>query len=213
MNKITDDFLTIALPKGRLENKIEEYLSRCGCSFSFAGRELIAFDNENKLKLLLVKNADLPVYVKHGIAGLGICGEDVITETGYEFYKIFEFPFGSTRMCLAAKRGDGFSKDLRTKVKIATKFPIFTERYFHSLGIPVEIIKLSGSIELAPILGLTHYIVDLVETGSTIKENNLEIIEELAKIKVYLISNPAYYKLNYKKVDDFVRRLQKGQFK
>jgi len=210
MNNVTDDFLTIALPKGRLEKKIKDYLSKCGCSFSFTGRELITFDNESRLKLLLVKNADLPVYIKHGIAGLGICGEDIITETGYDFYKIFEFPFGRTRMCLAAKKGDKFSRDRQSKIRIATKFPVFAERYFHSLGVPVEIIKLSGSIELAPILGLTHYIVDLVETGNTIRENNLEIIEELAKIKVYLISNPAYYKLNYKKVDDFVRRLKKG---
>ena len=211
MSGVSEDFVTIALPKGRLIDSIGNYLSRCGCNFSFAGRELVTTDSENRLKFLLVKNADLPIYVKHGIAGLGICGEDVIAETGYEFYKLFEFSFGSTRMCLACKKGDNLSPDRQIKLKVATKFPVFAERYFHSMGIPVEIIKLSGSIELAPILGLTHYIVDLVETGNTLKENNLEIVEVLSWIKVYLISNPAYYKLNYKRVDDFVRRLNEGK--
>ena len=208
------DTITVAIPKGRLFGEITDFLGKAGYRVSFSGRELIATDRASNLRFMLVKNADLPIYVTRGIAGLGICGDDVLFETKFPVYRLFKFPFGRTRMCIATRRGEGDALDRGTQpLKIATKFPRFTESYFHSMGIPVEIIKLSGSIELAPVLGLTNLIVDLVQTGRTLAENNLEIIEELASINVYLISNPAYYKLNYKRVEDFVKGLKSVEYR
>ncbi len=199
--------ITIAIPKGRLEKEIISFFSNREIEISFVGRELVFSDKRNGIDFILVKNADLPIYVANGIAGLGVCGEDVLLESNYQVYKLFKFPFGSTKMCIAGIKGTALDSNEYKPIRIATKFPSFTRNYFHSRGIPVEIIKLTGSIELAPLLGLTRFIVDLVQTGRTLKENNLEIIDILKEINVYLISNPAYYKLNYSKVDALIARL------
>lgn len=200
--------LTIALPKGRLLDRFNEHLASRGISISFEDRKLIAEDSRHRLRGFLVKNTDLPVYVHHGIAGLGVCGEDVLYESGYDFFRLVRFSFGGTRMCLAARRGmEPLSEAGPSRLAVATKFTRFTRDYFQARGIPVEIIKLNGSVELAPLLGLAPYIVDLVETGSTIQANNLTIVEELEKIGVYLIANPAYYKFHYKRVDKLVSLL------
>ena len=160
------------------------------------------------MKFFLVKNADLPTYVSHGIAGLGICGEDVLYESGFPFFQLHTFSFGFTRMCLAGKAG---SKPLteESSLKVATKYPRITSDYFHKKGKAVQIIKLNGSVELAPVLGLAPYIVDLVETGSTLEANNLEIFEVIREIRVHLIANPAYYKLHYERVNNIVKMLEK----
>jgi len=198
----------MGLPKGRLFETVSDLFEKGGMGFSFENRKLMAKDATGTLNIFLVKNADLPTYVNYGIAGLGICGEDVIYESGYRFYKLLSFPFGSTKMCLAAKKGYTL-EDSRKQVKVATKFPRFTRTYFHAQGIPVEIIKLNGSVELGPITGLAPYIVDLVETGSTLKANNLEIIEELADIQVYMIANPSYYKLHYQEINRLTEWIKK----
>ena len=200
--------LTIALPKGRLLERIIACLKEAGIKVAFAKRELVCFDEKNRLKFLLVKNSDLTTYVHHGIAGLGICGEDRIIESGYRFYKLHEFPFGATRICLAGRADRRQGKE-QLRLKVATNFPRFTQMFFLKRGIPVEMIKLEGSVELAPVLGLTPYIVDLVETGSTLQAHGLEVLEELADIRVHLISNPAYYKLEYQDVDHLVCKLGK----
>jgi ATP phosphoribosyltransferase len=200
--------LSIALPKGRLLERIIACLKEAGIEVAFGKRELVCFDEKNGLKFLLVKNNDLTTYVHHGIAGLGICGEDRIIESGYRFYKLLEFPFGATRLCLAGRRPRQEGGE-EQRLKVATKFPRFTQTFFLKRGIPVEMIKLEGSVELAPVLGLAPYIVDLVETGSTLKAHGLEVLEELAEIKVALISNPAYYKLEYQNVDHLVHKLGK----
>ena len=199
--------LTLALPKGRLFDQVLEHLAKQGLEFPSPGRELVLTDTKGALQVFIVKNSDLPVYVSHGIAGLGICGSDVIRESGGVFFELHEFPFGSTRMCLAARQGASRDESMR-RLKVATKFPVFTRNFFHSRGIPVEVIKLNGSVELAPLLGLAPYIVDLVETGSTLKANGLEIVEELEKTKVKLIANFAYYKVYYKEVDKLVSFLK-----
>ena len=204
--------LTLALPKGRLFDQVREHLAGRGLEIPSPGRELTLADKKGILQVLIVKNSDLPVYVTHGIAGLGICGSDVIRESGRVFFELHEFSFGATRMCLAARQGSSREESSSSvqRLKIATKFPVYTRNFFNTRGIPVEIIKLNGSVELAPVLGLAPYIVDLVETGSTLKANGLEIIEELEKIKVKLIANPAYYKVHYNKVDTFVRFLKES---
>lgn len=199
--------LTLALPKGRLSDQVRNYFEERGLAFRFNDRELVAFDREKSLKIFLVKNSDLPTYVNHGIAGLGICGDDVLTETGHSFYRLMTFPFGGTAMCLAGKKGDALEYTARN-LTVASKFPVFTRNFFNGRGLPVEIIKLSGSVELAPVLGLSRYIVDLVETGGTLRANNLEVLDRLGEIKVRLIANPAYYKIHFKKINQIVDRLK-----
>ncbi|MEW5814210.1 MAG: ATP phosphoribosyltransferase, partial [Spirochaetota bacterium] len=129
--------------------------------------------------------------------------------SGYRFYNLVTFPFRRTTMCLAAPK-DYIHNPMVKHLTIATKYSRFTRDYFHSRGIPVQIIKLNGSVELAPVLGLAPYIVDLVETGNTLKANNLAVIDKLEDIKVSLIANPAYYKLNYKRINSIIERLQDG---
>ena len=204
--------LLFALPKGRLMEKTKELLGSMNVNFSFDNRKLVADDESGNFRFFLVKNSDLPTYVNHGIAGLGVCGSDVIYESGKDFYKLHTFAYGSTTMCLAGLKGaHDFGNE--ASLKIATKFTTFTRDYYHRKNTPVQVIKLNGSVELGPVLGLAPYIVDLVETGNTLKANNLEVIRELADIKVHLIVNPAYYKLNYKRINKFVDDIKKGEKK
>lgn len=205
-----DQTLTLALPKGRLLDQVREHFSSRGIEFMFRDRTLVTHTTEGTIRIILVKNNDLPVYVNHGIAGLGICGSDVMRESGYQFYELCRFDFGSTRMCLAAREDHVPSQDA-SHLSIATKFTRFTREYFHRRGIPVQIIKLNGSVELAPVLGLSTYIVDLVESGGTLKANNLKITDTLAEIHVALICNPAYYKLHYARIDQLVSRIKEDQ--
>ena len=191
--------LTLALPKGRLMEQVREHFASRSLEFTFGNRELIAEDESGVFRIFLVKNSDLPVYVHHGIAGLGICGEDVLYESGHEFYRLARFSFGGTRMCIAGKEGTVL--DPGERLTVATKFTRFTQMYFHERGIPVEIIKLNGSVELAPILGLAPFIVDLVETGNTLEANNLKILEKLKDIGVFFIANPAYYKVHFRRIN------------
>ena len=204
--------LIFALPKGRLMEETKDLFHSMGIDFSFDNRKLVADDKTGNFRFFLVKNSDLPTYVNHGIAGMGVCGSDVIFESGYDFYKLHTFSFGSTKMCLAGLKGNHNSGN-DAALKISTKFTRFTRDYYHRKNTPVEVIKLNGSVELGPVLGLSPYIVDLVETGNTLKANNLEIIKELEDIKVHLIVNPSYYKLNYKRINNFVEDIKTGEEK
>ena len=208
--------LTLALPKGRLEEQVQTHFAQHGIDFSFSDRKLVAQDNSGIFEIMLVKNVDLPTYVHHGIAGLGICGEDVLYESGYDFFRLLALPFGGTQICLAAKKelAETISRhqDWREAVRngglrVASKFTRFTRDYFQNLGIPVDLIKLNGSVELAPVLGLAPFIVDLVETGSTLKANNLAVVQVLQKIGVYLVANPAYYKYHYRHIDQVLNQI------
>lgn len=207
-------YLTIALPKGRLLEKINDFFFKKGIiqrEIKEDSRKLEYLDEKKKIRFLFVKNWDVPVYVNYGVADLGICGSDVLYESDFEFLNLNVLPFGKTKVCVA-----GFEKDKHlyfntfnnkyfiTDLKIATKLIKWTKDFFIKKNIPVNIIKLSGSIELAPILGLADFIVDLVETGTTLKENNLVIIEEIGFTEVNIIANPSLYKLNYKEIDHII---------
>ncbi len=202
--------LTIALPKGRLLEQTQEFFAYAGFHFNVENRRLVARDADDKLTLMFVKNSDVPTYLHHGIAGLAVCGEDVVYESGYSFYRLMEMPYGSTKICLATREDFDPAADSSGRMRVATKFTRFTRDFFHQRGLPVEVIRLNGSVELAPLLGLAPYIVDLVETGSTLKANKLEVREELAQISVHLLANPAYYKYYFREVDEFVAQLQAG---
>jgi len=199
--------LTIALPKGRLYERVQKHFETKGIFFEFEKRKLVAYDREENLKIYLVKNSDLPTYVAHGIAGLGICGEDVIYESGHKFHKLLPFSFGGTTLSLAAIK-DYTPESSQGPLTIATSYTEMTRRYFHEQGVPVKIIRLNGSVELAPVLGLAPCIVDLVETGSTLKANNLEVIQKLQDIQVFLIANPAYYKIHYQAINRFIEQIR-----
>ncbi len=198
--------LTIALPKGRLFEQVQEFFSAKGLNFQFEKRKLVSYDEEGLLKIYLVKNSDLPAYVNSGIAGLGVCGDDVVYESGLDFYRIRTFDFGGTRLSMAALQ-DRVEENIQRELTIATSYTAMTRDYFHERGIPVNIIRLNGSVELAPSLGLAPYIVDLVETGSTLRANGLEVIQDLMTIKVRMISNRAYFKLNYDRIQTLLDRI------
>lgn len=202
--------MTIALPKGRIFHSIRDHFAAARVHFSFDGRQLRVKDDDGRLEAFLVKNSDLPTYVHHGVAGLGFCGEDMLYESGFEFVRLLEAPYGATRMCLAAPAGVPNPLETEGQLTVATKFTRFTRDYFHAQGRAVDIIRLAGSVELAPLLGLSSCIVDLVETGSTLTANNLRIVEELDSIRVFMIANPAYYKLYYREIRDLVDRLECG---
>lgn len=207
---MTNQPLLFALPKGRLMEQSKDLFKSMGINFSFDNRKLVATDDSGNFRFFLVKNSDLPTYVNHGIAGLGVCGSDVIYESGKDFYKLHTFSYGGTKMCLAGLKGAHNSGN-DAALKIATKFTGFTRDYYNKKNKPVQVIKLNGSVELGPVLGLAPYIVDLVETGNTLRANNLEVIRELEDIKVHLIVNPAYYKLNYKRINKFVEDIKVGE--
>lgn len=209
------DMLTIAIPKGRLQKKIGEYFSRVGITIEEISRRLDYIDEDNNIRFLFVKNSDVPVYVNYGVADIGISGSDVIYQSNFSFLRLGILPFGQTRICLAGYEKDRVKYDLYgddrmfvEELRIATKFTRFTKDIFIEKGIPVTIIKLTGSVELAPILGLADFIVDLVETGTTLKENNLSVIEDLGKTEVEVIANPGLYKLQYKKIDSLMEKIR-----
>lgn len=209
------NLITIAVPKGRLQKQIAEYVASCGITIEEKSRKLDYLDTPNNLRFLFVKNADVPVYVNYGAADLGIAGSDVVFESNFEFLKLHTFPFGSTKICIAGYDKD---KDIYLKagdenndvneIKIATKFVRFAKEYFHTKNLPVKIIKLTGSVELGPILNLSHFIVDLVETGSTLKENHLSVIEEIGRTQVDIIANQSLYKINYTKINEIINKIK-----
>ena len=194
--------LTIAIPKGRLLDDVVAHLAKRGMSIEFGSRRLSATDDSGRLEAYKVKNHDLPAYVHHGIAGLGICGEDTVAESGLSFTRILSFPFGGTKLCVAAPAGSPPPESLGGPVTVATSYVRMTRDWFHRRGIPVKIIKLDGSVELAPALGLAPYIVDLVETGGTLRANGLEVVTHMRDISVRLIANTAYFKLRYREIGE-----------
>lgn len=192
--------LTIAIPKGRLLDSVVKHFTARGMDIRFGSRKLSAVDSTGRLEIYKVKNHDLPAYVHHGIAGLGIVGDDTVAESGHSFTRILTLPFGKTRLCVAAPKGTLPPEKRGGTITVATSYVRMTRDWFHRRGIPVKIIRLGGSVELAPVLGLAPYIVDLVETGSTLAANGLEVVTDLADIKVRLIANPAYFKLHYREI-------------
>jgi len=194
--------LTIALPKGRLLDSVVSHLSQRGMDISFGSRKLSTVDSTGRLEVYKVKNHDLPTYVHHGIAGLGIVGDDTVAESGLSFTQVLTLPFGGTRLCVAAPTGTPSPEIPGVSVRVATSYVRMTRDWFHLRGIPVKIIRLGGSVELAPVLKLAPYIVDLVETGNTLVANGLEILVDMVDIKVRLIANPAYFKLHYREIGE-----------
>jgi len=197
--------LKVAIAKGRVAEKVSELLldtSDYGNIIDLNSRKLVFINKDNEIEFFMVKPSDIPVYVGSGAADIGIVGKDVLMETQNQVYEILDLKTCSCRMVLA---GPSEKQQVRPIVrKIATKYPRIAAEYFNSKSEPVEIIKLDGSIELAPIVGLSDAIVDIVESGKTLKENGLVVYEKICDITARMIVNRVSYKMKNKSISTFV---------
>ena len=193
-------YLTMALTKGRLAKQTMQLLEKVGISCEEmtdeemtdpATRKLIFINEELKLKFFLAKGPDVPTYVEYGAADIGVVGEDTIMEEGRKIYEVLDLGFGKCRMCVAGPEEAAALLNGQEQIRVATKYPKIARDYFtERKNQTVEIIKLNGSIELAPIVGLAEVIVDIVETGSTLKENGLKVLEEVCPLSARVVVNP-----------------------
>lgn len=187
--------LNIALPKGRLGDKVYKMLEGIGydCKSIYEdGRKLVFENPDAGVRYLLVKPSDVTIYVEHGAADVGIVGKDILEESQPDVYELLDLNIGKCRMCVAAR--SDYREDSSRTLRVATKFVSIAKRYYAQQNRDIEIIHLTGSIELAPILGLADVIVDIVESGSTIRENNLRILTEFMPISARFIANKASFK-------------------
>lgn len=194
--------ITIAIPKGRLGNDLVKKLqeSKIGEGIDLKSRKLIFHDAKNQIDFVFLKNSDVITYVENGIADIGIAGSDVIAESDSQVYCLQKLEVGKCKMSVAGISGKAdFGKE--AVLKVATKFPKIAKNYFESKGQEIKIIKLNGSIELSPILGLSDVIVDIVETGNTLAANGLIVLEDICEISGYIIANQVSYKFNKVQVD------------
>lgn len=203
--------INIALPKGRLGEKVYNLLSQSGygCEeYSKDSRKLIFRDEKGEVSYFWVKPSDVSVYVELGAADIGVAGKDILDEYSPEVYELADLKMGRCAMCVAAL--NGFKDDLSSPLRVATKFVHTAEKYFAEIGRDIEVIKLNGSIELAPVLGISDVIVDIVETGTTLKENNLKVVNEISKISARLIANKASYKFKNDGIAKICGKLKKA---
>jgi len=202
--------LRIALTKGRLEKDTVALFEKLGydcTSVHEKGRKLILPICDGKIEVILAKAADVITYVEHGVCDMGVVGKDTIMEMQGKFFELVDLGFGKCRFALAGKKGDNFYDGYNVKT-IATKYPNVSRAYFEGKGMDVEIVKIEGSVELAPLLELSDAIVDIVETGSTLKENGLEVYEEIAPISARLIVNTVSMKLRQNEIEELIENIQ-----
>ena len=199
--------LNIALPKGRLADKTLDMMLRAGIlsSIEDSGRKLVFENAAGDIRYFLVKPWDVPVYVERGIADVGVAGKDVIDENSPDVYELMDLNIGKCRLAVCAV--NGYKDDPSEKIRVATKFVNCAKRYYASIGRDIEVIKLNGSIELAPLLNMSDVIVDLVETGTTLKENNMGVVREITKISARLIANKASYRFKRGEIDLLTKKL------
>lgn len=207
------EYLTFALGKGRLAKKTLEMFEQIGITCEEMkdkdSRKLIFVNEELKLKFFLSKGPDVPTYVEHGAADIGIVGKDTILEEGRRLYEVLDLKFGKCRMCVC---GPSEAKEMlkhKDLIRVATKYPNIAKDYFYNKKHQtVEIIKLNGSIELAPIVGLSDVIVDIVETGSTLRENGLEVLEEVCPLSARMIVNQISMKMEHQRIMKLINDLK-----
>lgn len=206
-------YLTFALAKGRLAKKTLSILERIGITCEEMkdpeSRKLIFVNEELKLKFFLAKATDVPTYVEYGAADIGVVGKDTIMEEGRKLYEVIDLGLGKCRMCVA---GPASARELLNHgelIHVATKYPNIAKDYFYNVKHQtVEIIKLNGSIELAPIVGLSEVIVDIVETGSTLRENGLEVLEEICPLSARMVVNQVSMKMEHERIQKLITNLR-----
>lgn len=207
-------YLTIALTKGRLANKTLELLEQVGITCEEMKdkntRKLIFVNEELKLKFFLAKGPDVPTYVEYGAADVGVVGRDTIMEEGRNLYEVMDLGFGKCRMCICGPESAKELLEHHHLIRVATKYPNIAKDYFYNRKHQtVEIIKLNGSIELAPIVGLAEVICDIVETGSTLKENGLSVLEEVCPLSARMVVNQVSMKMESERISELIQKLKK----
>ena len=201
--------LNVALPKGRLGDQVYDLLARIGygCPEDYnATRKLVVENPAAGIRYFLVKPSDVAIYVEHGAADVGIVGKDILTEASADVYELLDTGLGKCRMCVAAPAD--YQDDPSRPVRVATKFVNVAKSYYASMGRDIDIIKLNGSIELAPILGLSDVIVDIVETGTTLRENGLKVVTEFMPISARFIANKASYQFKHNEMERMLTKLR-----
>lgn len=202
--------LNVALPKGRLGEKVYGMFEKAGfeCPSIKENNRKLIFENEKVgVRYFWVKPSDVAIYVERGAADIGVAGKDILLEYRPDVYELLDLDIGKCHMAVAAK--SDFTDDRTKTLTVATKFANIAKEYYSSLGRDIDIIHLNGSIELAPILGLSDVIVDIVETGVTLKENKLEVVEKIVPISARLIANKANFKFKSQVIENIVKELKR----
>lgn len=201
--------LNIALPKGRLGEKVYDIFEKAGfeCpSIKENNRKLVFENPEKQVRYFWVKPSDVSIYVERGAADIGVAGKDILLEYRPDVYEMLDLNMGKCRMAVAAPAD--FHDDENRTLRVATKFTNIAANYYASIGRQIDIIKLNGSIELAPILGLSDVIVDIVETGTTLRENNLSVVQEILPISARLIANKASFQFKSAQIEDLLQQVR-----
>lgn len=214
--RLLKTMLNVALPKGRLGQKVYDMFEKAGfeCPSIKENNRKLIFENEEKcVRYFWVKPSDVAIYVERGAADIGVCGKDILLEYEPDVYELLDLDIGKCRMAVAAKKD--FRDDTRSTLKVATKFQNIAKNFYSKKGRDIDIIHLNGSIEIAPILELSDVIVDIVETGTTLKENNLEVFDTIVPISARLIANKANYKFKEQEIrrltDDLTKQICEGE--
>lgn len=207
-------YLTFALAKGRLAKKSMELFEQIGITCEEMkdehSRKLIFVNEELKYRFFLAKAPDVPTYVEYGAADIGIVGKDTILEEGRQLYEVLDLGFGRCRMCVAGPESARELLQHHELIRVATKYPNIAKDYFYNRKHQtVEIIKLNGSIELAPIVGLSEVIVDIVETGSTLRENGLQVLEEVCPLSARMVVNQVSMKMEYERISKIIADIKR----
>ena len=207
-------YLTFALTKGRLASRTLDMLEQLGITCDEMkdkdSRKLIYENEDMKLKFFLAKGPDVPPYVENGAADIGVVGKDTIIEEGRKVHEVLDLGFGKCRMCVCGYESAAECLKHHELIRVATKYPNIAKDYFYNKKHQtVEIIKMNGSIELAPIVGLSEVIVDIVETGSTLKENGLVVLEEVCPLSARMIVNPVSMRMENDRIRDLINNLRK----
>ena len=208
-----DRYLTFALGKGRLANKTMELFETIGITCEEMkdkdSRKLIFVNEELKLKFFLAKGPDVPTYVEYGAADIGVVGKDTIMEENRRVYEVLDLGYGKCRMCVCGPESARELLKHHEMIRVASKYPNIAREYFYNKKHQtVDIIKLNGSVELGPIVGLSDVIVDIVETGSTLKENGLVVLEEICPLSARMIVNQVSMKMESERIKDIIHRLR-----
>ncbi len=201
-----DNKLNVALPKGRLGEKVYDMFEKAGfeCPQIRENTRKLIFENDF-VRYFWVKPSDVAIYVERGAADIGVAGKDILLEYEPDIYELLDLDIGKCRMAVAAKKD--FRDDPKHTLRVATKFSRIAQNYYSSIGRDIDIIHLNGSIELAPILGLSDVIVDIVETGTTLKENDLEVVDTIVPISARLIANKSGFKFKTSQIERIVKEL------
>ena len=207
------EYLTFALTKGRLANKTLELLGKIGISceemLDKETRKLIFVNEELKLRFFLSKGPDVPTYVEYGVADIGVVGKDTIMEEGRRAYEVLDLGFGKCRMCVCGPESAREKLEHHEMIKVASKYPHIAKDYFNNRKFQtIDIIKLNGSVELGPIVGLSDVIVDIVETGSTLKENGLTVLEEICPLSARMIVNQVSMRMQNERIQALIDSLK-----